>query len=64
MIERLEGEVSRLREAAADSEFYDKPYDDIRPVLDRLQEFEAQLDAAVERWSELEEMGNASKRVH
>ena len=64
MIERLEGEVSRLREAAADSEFYDKPYDDIRPVLDRLQEFEAQLDAAVERWAELEEMGNASKRVH
>ena len=57
MIERLEGEVSRLKEAAADSEFYDKPYDDIRPVLDRLQEFEAQLDAAVERWSELEEMG-------
>ena len=32
-----------------------------RPVLDQLQVTEAELEAVVERWAELEESGNALK---
>lgn len=60
-ISRLEGEVEALRKQVAAPGFYDHPYDMTRPVLDRLQATEAELEAVVERWAELEESGNALK---
>ena len=50
-----------LRKEVAAPGFYDHPYDMTRPVLDRLQVTEAELEAVVERWAELEEAGNAIK---
>jgi ATP-binding cassette subfamily F protein uup len=60
-ISRLEGEVEVLRKEVAAPGFYDHPYDMTRPVLDRLQVTEAELEAVVERWAELEESGKAIK---
>jgi len=60
-ISRLEGEVEALRKQVAAPGFYDHPYDMTRPVLDQLQVTEAELEAVVERWAELEESGNALK---
>ena len=55
-IETLEAEVSALLEATGAAGFYDRPFEETQPVLDQLRVAQAELDNAMERWSELEAM--------
>lgn len=55
-IETLEAEVSALLEATGAAGFYDRPFEETQPVLDQLRAAQAELDNAMERWSELEAM--------
>ena len=41
------------------SDFYAQPHDKVQAVLHELETANAELDAAVERWSELEEIQEA-----
>ena len=56
-IEALEAKVEELTEQTSTADFYSKPLDVTQPVLDALAKTQEELDAAIERWSELEEMG-------
>lgn len=53
-IDSLEAKVAGLQEQANDPAFYDRPFDEIQPVLDELAEQQQLLDAAMERWVELD----------
>ena len=57
-IEELEAEHRRLHEEAASADFYKAPPDRIRKVLARIEEVGRELEGALERWVELEEIGN------
>jgi hypothetical protein len=39
----------------ADPAFFQKPQEEIRPVIDRSQELPGEVDAAFARWAELDE---------
>ncbi len=54
-IERLEQAVAALEQRVAEPDFYRRPRDEIEAVLHELDETRARLDAAVERWAELEQ---------
>jgi ATP-binding cassette subfamily F protein uup len=54
-IQELEAEQQRLREEAESAEFYREPAGRIREVLARLDAIGPELNAALERWMELEE---------
>jgi len=60
-IDALEKELARLRETANDPDFYTRPFEEVQPVLDALAAKQAELDAAIERWAELEEMREAAE---
>ena len=53
-IEALEQAVAALEEETRQPDFYARPFDAVRPVLDEMETAKATLDEAVERWSELE----------
>ena len=53
-IERLETELHLLQQQIADPAFYDRPFSETEPVLTGLKAKQAELDAATERWVELE----------
>jgi ATP-binding cassette subfamily F protein uup len=55
-IEALEREVAALEAASAAPEFYAKPFAEQQPTLERLTAARTELDAAVERWAELESL--------
>jgi ATP-binding cassette subfamily F protein uup len=55
-IEALEGEVAELQGVVAAPGFYEQPYEDTRRRLDELEARTAELDAATERWLELEDL--------
>jgi ATP-binding cassette subfamily F protein uup len=55
-IEALEREVASLEAASAHPDFYSKPFAEVQPTLDRLSAARAELDAAIERWAELESL--------
>ena len=54
-IESLENDIDYLQAQIAQPEFYDRDYEETRDVLDTLAKKQAQLDAAMMRWSELEQ---------
>jgi len=56
-IEKLEEEQRALQTEAAAPEFYKAPADHIRAVLARIEAVEDDLEAALSRWVELEEIG-------
>ena len=56
-IEALEGEQKRLQEEAAGPEFYRAPADRIQVVLARIDGLHHELEEALARWVELEEIG-------
>ena len=56
-IAALEAEQRRLQEEMAAEHFYKAPPDRIRDVLARLDAIHAELDRALSRWLELEEIG-------
>ena len=55
-IEELEQKLDALQTTMADPSFYDKPFAETEPLLKEVAEVQASLDAATERWMELEEM--------
>lgn len=57
-IEALEREVASLQALISEPEFYNQPQPEVTVQLERLAESEAQLEASMERWMELEEQGN------
>ncbi len=57
-IERLEGEVARLEATVGDPGFYQQDADTVASMLAALGERQAELDAAMERWMELEAMAS------
>ena len=54
-IDGLENEIDYLQEQIAKPEFYDRDFDETRDVLESLSKKQAELDAAMMRWSELEQ---------
>ena len=59
-IAALEAEQQRLRDESASPEFYKSPADHIHAVLARIETIQVELDAALERWIELEAIGETS----
>ncbi len=55
-IEKLESEIQALQLKTAETEFLSQPYEATRPVFDELAAKQSALEAATERWIELEEM--------
>jgi ATP-binding cassette subfamily F protein uup len=56
-IAALEAEQARLTAESASPEFYKSPADHIHAVLARIDAVHAELDAALERWIELDAVG-------
>lgn len=54
-IENLENDIDYLQGQIAQPEFYDRDYEETRDVLETLTKKQAELDAAMVRWSELEQ---------
>ncbi len=57
-IEQLETRVGALRSTVSDPAFYQRPHADVQQQLAALQDLEQQLERAVERWAELEQLAN------
>jgi ATP-binding cassette subfamily F protein uup len=55
-IEELEQKLEALQTAMAAPSFYDKPFSETEPLLSEVAQVQADLEAATERWIELEEM--------
>ncbi|MFM9271812.1 ATP-binding cassette domain-containing protein [Halomonas elongata] len=55
-IERLEGEVAEFERQVGDPAFYQQEPDTVTATLQALSDKQAELDAAMERWMELEAM--------
>jgi ATP-binding cassette subfamily F protein uup len=55
-IEALEQQLETLQAQIAEPSFYQKPFADTKPVLNDVAQLQASLDAATERWCELEEL--------
>jgi len=56
LLEQLENELQALQQQASDPQFYQQSHDQTAPVLAALESKQAELDQALERWAELEEM--------
>jgi ATP-binding cassette subfamily F protein uup len=54
-IEELEAELATVHETLSDPDFYTGDPEVIRTTTQRVSELEAEIDAAIERWGELEE---------
>ena len=54
-IENIEAEVEKLQKALEDPAFYDKPFAETQPILESLTAHQQSLEAATERWIELDE---------
>lgn len=54
-IERLEKEIAELEVIMATPDFYQKPFEQTQPIMDSLSEKQQALDAAIERWTQIEE---------
>jgi ATP-binding cassette subfamily F protein uup len=55
-IEKLENDIDFLQVQIAQPEFYDQDFTETRDVLDLLSSKQDELDRAMLRWSELEDM--------
>ena len=55
-IEQLEKELETLQEIANDPDFYTQPYEKSEPTLARIKQCKSELDRAVDRWAELEQL--------
>ncbi|WP_428240936.1 ATP-binding cassette domain-containing protein [Gynuella sp.] len=55
-IEQLEQRLTILQEEISQSDFYTRPQDEVQSTLAAMEETEQQLEAAMERWVELEDM--------
>ena len=57
-IEQIEAEVEKLQKALEDPAFYVKPFSETQPILESLTAHQQSLEAATERWIELDEQQN------
>ncbi len=57
-IEQLETRVGELRATVSGAAFYQQPHSDVQQQLAALQDLEHQLERAVERWAELEQLAS------
>ncbi|TBW59055.1 ATP-binding cassette domain-containing protein [Marinobacter halodurans] len=55
-IAALEGEIESLQATVSDTAFYARPHDEVSKTLEALATREQELEQAMERWMELEEM--------
>ncbi|HCU89781.1 MAG TPA: ABC transporter ATP-binding protein [Gammaproteobacteria bacterium] len=55
-IHELETELGKLHEQTNTVEFYQQPFEQTQPIVQRLGECQTELDQAIERWGELESM--------
>ena len=55
-IEQLEKELEALQKIANDPDFYTQPYEESEPTLVRIKQCKSELDSAVDRWAELEQL--------
>ena len=58
-IRSLESEVATLHERVSDPDFYQQDNDTVQQVLGELSARESELESAMERWVELEEMAGS-----
>ncbi|WP_160287733.1 ATP-binding cassette domain-containing protein [Pseudomonas knackmussii] len=54
-IEALESDLAALQAEVASPSFYQRPAEETRGVLERMESLQAELDRLIERWAELEE---------
>jgi ATP-binding cassette subfamily F protein uup len=59
-IERLEQRVAELRAIVTAPTFYQGPHGEVQTSLDELRAAEQELEAAVDRWAELEQQAAAA----
>ena len=55
-IGELEVQLSDLHEQTSAPEFYEQPFEQTQPIMERLATCQTELDLAIERWGELESM--------
>ena len=55
-IAAFEEEIKKLHEEVNDDNFYSKPYTEQQPILDELSYNQSELDKAISRWDELENL--------
>jgi ATP-binding cassette subfamily F protein uup len=60
LIARLEQKVAELRAVVNEPEFYRRPHREVQESLDALHDAEREVEAAVDRWGELEEQAAAA----
>jgi ATP-binding cassette subfamily F protein uup len=60
MIERLERKVLDLRAVVNEPAFYQRPHPEVQRTLSALEEAEGDVEAAVDRWAELEKQAAAA----
>jgi ATP-binding cassette subfamily F protein uup len=58
LIENLEKDIAALQAETNHPDFYSRPFEQIQPVLDQLKQKQDELDRAIDRWAELEEMNS------
>jgi ATP-binding cassette subfamily F protein uup len=54
-IESLEKEQASLQAEVSDPAFFQRPAEQTRVTLERLESLQAELDRLIERWAELED---------
>jgi ATP-binding cassette subfamily F protein uup len=59
-ISQLEVRVAALRTRVSDAAFYQRPHAEVQQTLDELASAEHELEAAIERWAELETLADAA----
>ena len=55
-MEKLEAELAALQAKVSDPAFYQQSIEKTTSVLDAMEAKQAELDKAMERWAELEDM--------
>ncbi|RPD96352.1 ABC transporter ATP-binding protein [Candidatus Pantoea deserta] len=59
-LESLESRIGELQAQMSHPDFFSRPHDQTQPVLDALAQAEQELEAAFERWEELEALKNGA----
>ncbi|WP_150298981.1 ATP-binding cassette domain-containing protein [Pseudomonas profundi] len=56
LLERLESELEAIQQQVNAPDFYQQPHEQTAPVIDALAAKQAELDGALERWAELDDL--------
>ena len=55
MIETLESRQGELEQVMSNADFYQREHTEVQSVLDEVAKVQAELETALERWTELED---------